>query len=445
MQNRYYQITALYFLLLVAVLIVFGYTPTNDGEGYLEYARICLSEHEPYPCLRLIEGQPFVWNNGIINLIALSLSVFGSIIPLLVLFCLLKALTAFFIAKTTELIFNEKAALWTLILYVAYPNNWGQSTMLMSEIPMIFLAILAFYLVLHTEDHKYFPLIRNFSLSVFFGGMLFALANWFRPVAVVFVATLILYYVFFNYRRALRQIFTMLLGYFLMTTAIGTSCYLRTGYFLYQSDTLWFNMVASTYETSTEPHYKSEMFPKGTARYIENMEEKSAVECSNIWRERSLEWLADHPGEYLSKIPSRLFYMYKNDIDNLAAFVPAKSKADNNYITLPLSSLRTEFLHLSPVQYFALFTTLFYIILLILALVGGIITLVRGQRKQAFLTLFIIIAGSIATVLAVHGETRFKQPYMPFIFMLAGYAQLYFHIFRFFTRKKKSRRVRRIG
>ena len=47
--NAYLIISALFLLLLIAILCIFGYTPTNDGEGYLDYARIALAEHQPYP------------------------------------------------------------------------------------------------------------------------------------------------------------------------------------------------------------------------------------------------------------------------------------------------------------------------------------------------------------------------------------------------------------
>lgn len=60
MQNCYRQISIIFFIFLLLVLIVFGYTPTNDGEGYLEYAHTCLTYGEPYPCTPNIQGEPFI-------------------------------------------------------------------------------------------------------------------------------------------------------------------------------------------------------------------------------------------------------------------------------------------------------------------------------------------------------------------------------------------------
>jgi hypothetical protein len=212
----------------------------------------------------------------------------------------------------------------------------------------------------------------------------------------------------------------LLSGYAFVVLLIGTSCYLRTGYFLYQADSLWFNMAEATYETDSQPHYNTEVFPEGTARFIDDMQHKTAIECSHIWRERSLKWLSEHPVEYLKKVPARLYYIYQNDIDNLAAFLPTKTDAAKNYITLPLGSLRTQFSQLSAVQYFALLATILYLLLLLLALAGALRLMLNGRWREAFLPVFIIVAASLALALLIHGETRFKAPFMPFLFMLAA-------------------------
>ena len=435
MQNRYRKLTAERFnrccwaltigflLLLLGVLIVFGYTPTNDGEGYIEYAQIAIAAHQPYPTLHHIIGKPYIWNMGIINLVALSLGLTKSLYPLLILFCIIKALTVWLLAHTTARLFNRQTALIALILYILYPNNWGQSTMLSSEIPMLFFTMLAVSLSLSKLSTLNSPLSLHSKLSTLnsqLSGALFALANWFRPVAAIFLLALVVYFFLFRKRQWKKLTLYLLSGYAFVVLLIGTSCYLRTGYFLYQADSLWFNMAEATYETDSQPHYNTEVFPVGTARYIDDMQHKTAIECSHIWRERSLKWLSEHPVEYLKKVPARLYYIYQNDIDNLAAFLPTKADAAKNYITLPLGSLRTQFSQLSAVQYFALFATILYLLLLLLALAGALRLMLNGRWREAFLPVFIIVAASLALVLLIHGETRFKAPFMPFLFMLAA-------------------------
>ena len=71
-------------------------------------------------------------------------------------------------------------------------------------------------------------------------------------------------------------------------------------------------------------------------------------------------------------------------------------------------------------QWLSLVCQLFYIALLLFAAAGTYKMVRKGQYKQLFLPLFIIVGGSLAIVLVMHGETRFKDPFMPYLFMLAA-------------------------
>ena len=410
MQNCYRQISIIFFIFLLLVLIVFGYTPTNDGEGYLEYAHTCLNYGELYPCTPTIQGEPFIWNIGQINLVILSLYLFNTIVPILVLMCLLKACSAYLLARITQKLLNERIALIAILLYVCYPNNWGQSTTILSEIPSVTLLLWGIFLILHSSHYK----------QLFIAGFIMAFSNWFRPLGLIFIGTFILYFLIFERQKWWRKAGSLLAGYLLFITVVGTSCWLRTGYFLYQSDTLWFNMVAATYETSVEPHYNAEMYPKGTLRYIEDREHKTAIECKDIWKQRSINWLKHHPFTYLKNVPRRLLYMYTNDMDNISAFLSDKSSAENNYITLPYRSLLKNLKNLTPIQWLGLYNMIFYWLLLLSTIFSFHFLLKEKQYKVLFLTLSILVGGSLALVLAVHGETRFKAPFMPFIIMTAA-------------------------
>ena len=404
------MISSAFFVFLLLVLIIFGYTPTNDGDGYIEFAQICIKQRQPYPCISLIQGQPFIWNIGSINLTALSLLLFNSLYPLLIFFCFLKAFTAFIIGKISQRLFSDRVAIVACILYTLYPNNWGQSTTILSEIPMICFALLAFYIAICTEKNIWLLL----------SGLIFGLANWFRPVAMVYLGTLLLYYIFFIKRNYLKKSLSLCCGYACFICIVGILCYLRTGYFLYQAESLWFNMAEATYETSVAPQYNTNPYPKGTIRYIEKREQKTAIECNKIWKERSIEWLKEHPVKYLSKVPGRLMYMYYNDIDNIIAFSSNKEKTEKNYVTLPYKQLLKEFKILSSTQYLALANLVFYILLLVLAIFGSYKLIKKKEFQKVFMPIMIIVGGSISLVLAIHGETRFKAPFMPFIFILAS-------------------------
>lgn len=410
MQNSYCKISIAFFFFLLAILLFVGYTPTNDGDGFIEYALMSLKDRQPYPSHSTIMGQPFIWNIGQINLIALSLWLTRSIMPVLVLMCALKAATAYVVARIAELLFNHRTGLIAILLYIAYPNNWGQSTMLLSEIPSVALALTTLYLTL-----KY-----NRAKAWIAAGLLFAIATWIRPISPIYIGSAFLYHLFFNRKLILKRYSCVVGSYAALLIGFGSSCYLRTGYFLTQPTTVWFNFAANTYEKSTKVEYNQPVYPKGTARYIANREKLTALQCRDIWRQRSLQWLGNHKIAYLKKVPGRLFWMYYEDIDNIPAFLKDKQRAENNYVTLPVTSIAHLINSLSPIQYFALINEICYIIIILMAVVATAQLLLKREYRSTFLPLFIIVAGSLALVLVSHGETRFKAPFMPFFFVLAA-------------------------
>lgn len=411
MQDSYRKISAGYLLFLLAVVVVAGYTPTNDGDGYIALARLSLGDGMPYPSPASIHGQPFVWNIGQICMVEASLWLFGSVIPVLVLNCVLKALTAYVVALMAKRLFNEKAGLLALVIYAAYPNNWGDCTMLLSEIPAIALALTALYITLTRRSSRMWLL----------AGLLFAVSNWVRPASPVYIGSLLLCHLIFNRKGIVRRYACLFSTYVAFIVVIGMGSWLRTGYFVYQADTLWFNMAEATYETDTRPHYNAEVYPPGTARYIEDMRHKDAPECSAIYRERDLAWLRTHKAAYLEKLPGRLFWMYYTDVDNVSAFLKDKGRAELNYVTLPYSHILTSIPQLTGIQRLAAATWAAYLLIMLTAACGFCTMAFHRQWPQLFLMAMIVVGGSLAIVLATHGEPRFKAPFMPFVIILSAH------------------------
>ena len=79
MNNKLIILSVGFYVYLLLILFIFGYTSCNDGDGYIEYAIQCLSEKQPYPTSSNIQNDSFIWNIGSINIIALCLWIFNSI------------------------------------------------------------------------------------------------------------------------------------------------------------------------------------------------------------------------------------------------------------------------------------------------------------------------------------------------------------------------------
>lgn len=415
MQDSHYQVnrplyllTAGYLLWLLALLLFFGYTPTNDGVGYIEYAEYCLAQGQPYPSASIYHEAPFVWNIGIINLVELSLWLTGAIWPVLLLMCVMKSAICLLTGLVAKHLFSQRIAIMTMILFMCYPNNWGQSTMISSEIPSTCLAMTAVWLAVSRRN-------------LFIAGITLALANWFRPTATIFLVSIILYLIIIYRRHCLKNTIRIIAGYVTFIALIGTSCYLRTGHFVYQARSYWFSMVDECYDgAAVAPHWGQPIWPEGTPRYIENHEQMDCFDFERIWRQRSVGWLKDHPTDYLKKIPGRLYYMYQSDYDNLPAFLNDKSLPENNYITIPIRHLLTEASAMSAAQWLALLSLFIYAAYLLMAVKGTVNLIRQRQFRSLFLPLFIVAGGSLALVLVMHGETRFKDPFMPSLMMLSA-------------------------
>ncbi|MBR4897720.1 MAG: glycosyltransferase family 39 protein [Prevotella sp.] len=419
-----YLLTAIYLVWLLAVLLFFGYTPTNDGVGYIELAQQCLTEHQPYPTVTIFTQVPFIWNIGIINLTELIIWLTGSIMPLLVLLCVMKAATAFFLSLTAERLFSTPVAIVALVLFIVYPNNWGQSTMVSSEIPSTCLSMIAVYLV--AKGYGANGAIgankpNRANGSLFFAGLLLALANWFRPTATIFMLCIILFLIVYQRKKSLRPIAELITGYIIFIAVVGTSTFFRTGRFLYQARSYWFSMVDECYDEATvAPHWGQPIWPEGTPRYIANRTDMDCFDYEQIWKKRSIDYLKNHKTTYLKKLPGRLYYMYQNDYDNMSAFLAEKSQPEKNFITIPFRHLTSEAPSLSMAQWMSLLCMLCYVAVLMMAILGTIVMLRRHRCKSLFLPLSIVVLGTLMLILLMHGETRFKDPLMPSLFMLAA-------------------------
>ena len=391
MQNRHYTLIAVFTVLQLIVLLLFGYTPYPDSEGYITLASDALSHQQPYPVASKINEYAFLWNLGAINIVELSLWLFHSVLPLLMVYSLMKGATAWFLYAITRKLAGQRAAMIALCLYCLYPANYGESTSVHSELPFMFFAMLSLYLcVCH---RKYF-----------LAGLVLAIANWIRPMGLVFLLS-ILIYTYNNWRRN----GWLIAGYLAMIIIIGSTTYHRTGLFLYQAKTGW--MALTDYSTN---HSQSSMA-------IRERADLNVAQKDSAWQSLFFEWLADHTLEYISQMPKKLVNTYASDNVNMCAFIPDKNQAQYMYQEVSMPTLASDFPRLSPVQWLTVSNLLIYYTLLITALAS----LRHFRRETSLLPVSIILLGTLLLLFVGHGEARLHAPFMPFIIMLAASTALH--------------------
>lgn len=163
-----------------------------------------------------------------------------------VLMCVMKATTALLVATTGRKLFGPYAGLAAIVLFVLYPNNWGQSTMILSEIPAITFAMTAVAMMVGEgsgttkNNSNYGPFKDNKGLGhsknvlktvpwrAMAAGALLALANWFRSISLVFLVAFFLYYLIFSRRQIISRFVPLMVGYVAFIIIVGTSCWMRT-------------------------------------------------------------------------------------------------------------------------------------------------------------------------------------------------------------------------
>lgn len=384
--NRAAMLIAAFAIAQIAILALFGYTPYPDSDGYIAYAAESLALRDAYPAKALLTQYPFLWNLGPINAAECSLALTGSITPLLLFYTLLKAITTVLFYSLTKKLCGQRVAFKALCIYLLYPANYGEGTSALSELPFMFFVIAGIHLAIVKKQIAY-------------GGALLAVANYFRPMALVFLVAMAAYY-FSEWRKSLR----FAAGFVAMIAVIGMCHKAQSGLFLYQAKTGWMSLM----------DYSSGNDARSMA--VRERNNWDVAQKDSAWRAMTIDWIAEHPGDYVAQMPKKLVGTFASDNVNLCTFLPDKHERTYMYEPLSLRTLAREFPRLSAVQWLAVVNLLIYYAILLAAL----ISLFFYRHTTHTLPVAVVVAGTLVLLLIGHGEARFHIPFMPFIIMLAA-------------------------
>lgn len=377
---------AIFTLLQLVVLVVFGYTPYPDSDGYQLLAQEALQYGEPYPVKSLLNDYPFLWNIGSVNITAASLALFHSVVPVLIVYALMKGITAWLFYAITRQIYGSHIAFIALVIYIIYPANYGESTSLLSELPFMFFIMLGLYLTIVKD----MPLL---------GGMMLALGNWFRPMGIVFLAALMIY-LLYKWHKSLK----LVIGYVAMMTIIGCATTNRTGLFLYQAKTGWMALM----------DYSSNHAPESMA--VKDNKKWNVTQKDSAWQSLFIDWLKDHPTEYVKQMPTKLVNTYISDNVNMCTFILDKADKEYMYEEVSIRTLINVFPKYSAVQWLTILNLIIYFCIIVSALSS----LLYFNFTKYVLPVSIIVIGTLVLLLVGHGEARFHIPFMPFFIMLSA-------------------------
>jgi hypothetical protein len=180
--------------------------------------------------------------------------------------------------------------------------------------------------------------------------------------------------------------------------------YLRTGLFLYQAKTGW--MALADYSTYHAPE----------SMQVRNHQEWNVSQKDAAWQALFIDWLKNHPAEYVQQMPTKLINTYVSDNVNMCTFILDKAHKDYMYEEVSMQTLFSHFPNLSAVQWMTLVNLIIYYLLLL----SAIISLIYFKKDTYLLPVSIIVLGTLLLLFLGHGEARFHIPFMPFIIMLSA-------------------------
>lgn len=396
------MIVALFTTLQIIILYLFGHTPYPDSIGYIGIAEECVEQKAFYPTSSQIKEHSFIWNVGSINAVVLSLSLFGSVFPLLIAYSIMKGATAWLLYQSALKLMQPKAAFLSLILYVLYPANYGESTSTLSELPFIFFCFSGIYSVL---QHK--------SLI---GGFLIGLGNWFRPMGLVFLMSSFILLCMEKAKNKKKNIIRLMGGFIFSISLIGSISYMNSGYFIFQAKTGWMALMQYSWDHDRNTTPDKKLFEKGNPMY--HPENFDCLQKDSLWRSNFFKWLICNKGEYIIQMPEKLVRTYISDNVNFCTFIPDKEDKEYMYEEISMKNLIHDFPKYSAIQLLTLANLFYYYLLMTVFVLSCIAMLIKHRfPRHLILSVSIVAIGTAILLGAGHGESRFHIPFMPFIIM----------------------------
>lgn len=273
-----------------------GVEQRPDSCFYQELARRAATAGEWYPSALNIHDD-FIYAAGLVNVMIASLRLSGSLVPVMLLNLLLNLGIILMGARLARHYFGVRVAYIFTTMYALLYSTWWAAVPTVTEVPFLFLALLA--LCLMHRRGVWWALAAGIAL---------ALANWVRPLAVIFLATGLV--VMWQRKARYRSYATLFVGLAATVALLGLGAKHTTGYFTPQATTSGVNLAIAYNEHSWGYLYVSLLEDTtNQVLHIEGRDSYTYAEKDSIWRTRALHYMAAHPvkavAAFFLKVPGQ--------------------------------------------------------------------------------------------------------------------------------------------
>jgi hypothetical protein len=394
-------VSIVWVIVQIALISYFwGYPHIGDAGNYISMAQRCFNNGQWYP---MAEDVYTAWlcAQGLINFLILQLHIFGTVNfndVFNLFFNIAILLEVYYLGKK---FFSKRTGFISIIIFCLFYSNSIIILGAMTEIPFLFLCLSALCLAF-SGKWKY----------VLMASLLFALANWFRPLAIIFLFASAAY--FFITKAKANNYIALIIPYIFAIFIIGTVTENKIGHFVYQSATLGYNLLMTSHDNAkgNVDHYIFD--GENGAGFIENVDSLTFAERDSIWRVRSFEWIKEHPVKFSALFLKKIPALYIHDAWPFSGYwwdenITINFFSDRNN-TAPKDMFIKKFVFqlLCSIPYYLTFLLFFYALWI--------------NRKKILteksIFLVILITGTIITCIFPVG----MRYHYPFIFTIIIYA-----------------------
>lgn len=398
---------ALCVVIACQLILVFTFRgdQVSDGMAYKVLAQETAERSSYYPDDDDVY-KPYVFNPGYVNFLALFYRLRqDDTLPMLANIVLNGVMACQLYVVGFRLLGKRRIGLIAMLLYLLFPTYIADVTNFRSDLLFTTLVFGALACVLSGKKGRY-------ALA----GVLLALANFVRPVAIVFILPLCLY--LWLQRISLRRWVALLLGGLIVTAGFGILSYLHTGFFTFQSTTGGVNLLIGAHDNATGA-YVSVLDP-GEPGYLPELDRMTYPEKDAFWRDTAIRWMAEYPVRYAQLIPKKLFYTYAGDAYAFASLYDSRIPPS---VDPPLKDLASNLLHLrlGAMDWrdgVVLLNQALYLLLLAGCAVGAVWMLHKRRHLRALLLLGGILTLGAGMSALIVGSMRYHYPYLPVMMLI---------------------------
>lgn len=387
---------------VIAQLLVLAYhwgdTQYSDAGAYIKIAKECYTKGLWYPMSNNIYDS-YIWSLGYINILILQLKLLGTIDFNPILNILFQLGILFNLYKIGVRLFSYRIAYISVVLYSCLYSNIMIVLPALTELPFLFIVLTSFNLCLHPTG-----------CNLFIAGFLFTLANTIRPLVLLFIFAIIVYFVLFKPIN-LKGYFALILGVFLSVLTVSFWTKSNTGYYIYQASTSGYNMIMAANDKANGGVIN--VFSNSEdLGWIDNEDSLTYKEKDAIWKKRAIGWIIDNPVSYLGLYFKKLLFLWADDSWSDRYFIEkstlgATLNKEGFSINLILEDILPRILK-----------SLFYYFVLCLSLFSLVFHRRECLTPKGILLLLLLI-GTAATCIFPSGF-RYHHPYLFIIVLWAS-------------------------